>query len=181
MLFLCWSISYKHFILVRVARPVGPSNGTTTTTRRILGLVKKHPSGVVSLHPFVFVHRCVLAHCSAGATLLPKESDLAPDRWDMRGGRSCSWRTFLLAPGAPTLLLLRVPTTTPDWRRVCLGDSVRQLALSVRTHWSVQPQSATARRLRLVSTKRSTHSLRPNGCDAAQKMNPVTCSSAFNS
>lgn len=79
------NLSHKHFLSVGVAPPLGPSNGTTTTTtpatQRIPGLVRKHPSGVVSLHPFVFVHRCVLARCGEGAAFfLPKESDLAADR-----------------------------------------------------------------------------------------------------
>lgn len=76
MFSLCLNLSYKHFLSVGVAPPLGPSNGTTATTQRIPGLVRKHPSGVVSLHPFVFVHRCVLAHCSAGAAFFAKRERL---------------------------------------------------------------------------------------------------------
>lgn len=95
-------------------------------------------------------------------------------------GEPSSWRPVPSPPPSPPSPP-GVPASTLHWRRVCLGDSVRQLALSVRTHWSVQPQSATAQRLRLLSTKRSRHSLQPTGCDTTQKMNLVTCSSAFNS
>lgn len=163
------------FLSAPQTEPPPPSPGGSWARRGNIHLV---------LSAYILLSLCTGA-CSCTAVrerrFWPKESDLAADRWDMRRGRSCSWRTFLPAPGAPALPLFPGPATTPDRRRVCLGDSVRQLALSVRTHWSVQPQSATARRLRLLSTERAGHSLRPNGCDAVQKMNPVTCSPAFNS
>lgn len=98
VLFLSWYCWCCCSSLAGVSLSLGPWNGTrTTTTQRTLGLVRKHPSGVVSLHPFVFVHRCVLAHRSAGAAFLPKKKRLGS--WQVRHAARTVMFSENLPPG----------------------------------------------------------------------------------